>query len=171
MYKIRILIFSICFSKDYTASKVTIPCSRIILFLTFVYSSSFNKPNAYILPRTASFFANFKASKISSCLSFLLFQTTGHQIRYGQIQYILQCGCFSLVRIFYRQHTEMKRLQFGHFSACGTVTSNFNILLMADSANLAVIAVFVGKKRLFLLRNLTIRTDTYRFVKPIVRSL
>lgn len=65
----------------------------------------------------------------------------------------------------------MKRLQFGHFSDRGTVTSNFNILLMADSANLAVIAVFMGKKRLFLLRNLTIRTDTYRFVKPIVRSL
>lgn len=65
----------------------------------------------------------------------------------------------------------MKRLQFGHFSDRGTVTSNFNILLMADSANLAVIAVFMGKNRLFLLRNLTIRTDTYRFVKTIVRSL
>ena len=65
----------------------------------------------------------------------------------------------------------MKRLQFGYFSNRGTVTSDFNILLMADLANLAVIAVFKGKKRLFLLRNLTIRTDTYGFVKTIVRSL
>lgn len=65
----------------------------------------------------------------------------------------------------------MKRLQFGYFSNRGTVTSDFDILLMADSANLAVIAVFMGKKRLFLLRNLTIRTDTYGFVKTIVRSL
>ena len=65
----------------------------------------------------------------------------------------------------------MKRLQFGYFSDRGTVTSDFNILLMADSANLAVIAVFMGKKRLFLFRNLTIRTDTYGFVKTIVRSL
>ena len=95
----QILIFSICFSEDYTASKETIPCSRIILFFTFVYSSSFNKPNAYILPRTASFFANLNASKISSCLSFLLFQATDHQIRYGQIQYTLQCDCFLACKI------------------------------------------------------------------------
>ena len=65
----------------------------------------------------------------------------------------------------------MKRLQFGYFSNRGTVTSDFNILLMADPANMAVIAVFMGKKRLFLLRNFTIRTDTYGFVKTIVRSL
>lgn len=93
----EVLIFCIYYIKNYIASKVTIPCSRIILFLTFVYSSSFNNPNAYILPRTASFFANFKASKIFSCLSFLLFQATDHQIRYKQMLNTLQCGClFSL---------------------------------------------------------------------------
>lgn len=46
-----------------------------------------------------------------------------------------------------------------------------NVLLIAGSANLAVIALFMGNKRLFSLRNLTIRTDTYGFVKTIVRSL
>ena len=61
----------------YICSNVTTLYSCIILFRVFVYSFSFNNPNAYILARTANFFAKVKASNLSHPLSHI-YATSPH---------------------------------------------------------------------------------------------
>lgn len=65
MYERQIKNFYPPFATSHIYSNVITRCSCIILFFVFIYSSSCNNPNAYILARTANFFANIKVSNLS----------------------------------------------------------------------------------------------------------